>query len=58
MVDNLANGDFMDLEDTFCRRDNDWESNEELQDETDQLLRIIYSELLVRKRLLLAEELI
>jgi hypothetical protein len=63
----------MDLEDAFCELYHDWESNEELQEQTDQLLQMIYSELLdelpaeklktmaellVRKRLLLAEELI
>ena len=46
VVDNLADGDFMDLEDTFSKLYNDWESNEERQEETDRLLRIIYSELL------------
>lgn len=73
VVDNLADADFMDLEDAFCELYHDWESNEELQEQTDQLLQMIYSELLdqlpaeklktmaellVRKRLLLAEELI
>jgi hypothetical protein len=73
VVDNLADADFMDIEDVFCELYNDWESNEELQEQTDQLLQMIYpklldelpaerlktmAELLVRKRVLLAEELI
>jgi hypothetical protein len=73
VVDNLADADFMDLEDAFCELYPDWESNEELQEQTDQLLQMIFSELLdqlpaeklktmaellVHKRLLLAEELI
>lgn len=72
VVDNLADADFMDLEDAFCELYPDWGSNEKLQEQTDQLLQVIYSELLdelpaeklktlaellVRKRLLLAEEL-
>jgi hypothetical protein len=72
VVDILADADFIDIEDTLIENDKDWEFNEELQDGTDQLLRLVYSnlldelpaeklktmaELLVRKRLLLAAEL-
>lgn len=72
MVDQLAGGDFMDLEDMFCEQFDDWETSEDRQRETHQLLRIVYSDLLaempveklkamagqsVQKRLLLAEEL-
>lgn len=73
VVDQLAGADFMDLEDAFCVQFDDWETSEERRRETDELLRIVYFDLLaelpveklkamagllVRKRLLLAEELI
>jgi hypothetical protein len=72
VVDQMAGGDFRDLEDTFCEKFDDWETSEERQHQTDELLRIVYSDLLaempaeklkamaaklVRTRLLLAQEL-
>jgi hypothetical protein len=72
VVDDLADADLADIEDTFCSCYPGWESDEGKQQITDEMLQMIYSKLLdelpaetiksmaallVHKRLLLAEQL-